>query len=114
MDVLSRCEAELHEGRKLREVVRALGSLVESQPCSRRAAALHRELVALEGTLARRLREVVARAAEFEVTDVGLEELELETGLAAHLEGKMLHLSELLKRELDRPRSTLPYEEPLG
>jgi len=114
MGVLSRCQAELDEGRKLREVVRALGLLVASRPCSRRAVALHAELVALDGTLARRLREVLALAAEFELTDTGVEELELETGLAAHLEGKMRHISHLLKRELERPAAIRTLEEPLG
>ena len=116
MDLLSRCELELHNVGKIREQTDALRSLVGSGPHGPRVAALYAELVALDRTLADRAREVLVRAVEFAEADRGVEELELEAELTAHLAQKVVDAAALLKRELDPRRRTAvaKEEEPLG
>jgi len=58
MDLLSRCELELHNVGKIREQTDALRLLVGSGPHGQRVAALFAELVALDRTLANGAREV--------------------------------------------------------
>jgi hypothetical protein len=112
MDLLSRCEVELHNVGKIREQADALRSLVGSGPHGPRVAALCADLVALDRTLADRARQVLVRAREFAEADKGVEELELETELTAYLAQKLLYASALLKRELDpRRRTTVAKEE---
>ena len=116
MDLLSRCEVELHNVGKIREETDALRSRVGPGPHGPRVAALYEEVVALDRSLADRARQVLVRAAEFEEGDKGVEELELEAELTAHLAHKLLYAGALLKRELDPRRQTcvVKDEEPLG
>ena len=116
MDALSRCNVELHNAGKLRERVADLGARVAAGPRNQRVAAMHAQLVALDRTLARRIDSLTMRAAEFEISETGSEELELDAGLVAHLEVKMRLLCELLQRELDPKRQVAApaYEEPPG
>lgn len=116
MDIFCRWKIVFDKICETRARVKTLGTLLESQPRSRRTVALYTELIQLDRTVADRAEQLLGRRNQVDAMGQGIEELELDIELVAHLERKMALASALLKRELEPHKGfeAVGYEEPLG